>query len=274
MGSRVENLAEALTSAAGLRTVAAVCLSTIGGVDAASAQTNFSDTPLKPNEKTPPQTERLTVRGVRSLVSDKLPGGVHNTPQSVTVVPQALLKSQAVTRLQDALKNVPGITLNAGEGAARGDTVNLRGFSAFNDFFLDGIRDAAIYTRDSFNLEQVEVLKGPSAVLFGRGSTGGAINQVSKAPSLIENRSVTAEAGTNSLVRLTTDIDEAIGPNAALRLNALAERSEVTDRDNVLNRRWGIAPSLAFGINQPTSFVLSYLHQAEDNVPDVGIPLC
>ena len=74
------------------------------------------------------------------------------------------MTAQATTRLEDALKNVPGITLNAGEGAARGDTVNLRGFSAFNDFFLDGIRDAAVYTRDSFDLESVEVVKGPSAV--------------------------------------------------------------------------------------------------------------
>ena len=115
-------------------------------------------------------------------------------------------------------------------------------------------------------------LKGPSAVLFGRGSTGGAINQVSKAPSLTENRTITFEAGTNDLGRITADIDEPIGPNAAFRLNAMAERSEITDRDDVLNRRWGVAPSLAFGINQPTSLVLSYLHQSEDNVPDVGIP--
>jgi catecholate siderophore receptor len=263
MGTRMVQVAKSAT---------ALCLTSAGGLGAALAQTTFSDEPLKAGETPKRQSETLTVHGVRSLVSDKLPGGIHNTPQTVTVVPQGLIKSQAITRLQDALKNVPGITLNAGEGAARGDTVNLRGFPAFNDFFLDGIRDAAIYTRDSFNLEQVEVLKGPSAVLFGRGSTGGAINQVSKAPSLDENRSLTAEAGTNSLARLTTDIDEPIGPNAAFRLNAMAERSEVTDRDDVLNRRWGVAPSLAFGINQPTSLILSYLHQSEDDVPDVGIP--
>jgi catecholate siderophore receptor len=111
------------------------------------------------------------------------------------------MADQANTRLEDALKNVPGITLNAGEGAARGDTVNLRGFSAFNDFFLDGIRDAAVYTRDSFDLDSVEVLKGPSAVLFGRGSTGGAINQVTKAPLLTPFDTVTTQGGTAALKR-------------------------------------------------------------------------
>src|SRR6185437_16608304 len=126
----------------------------------------------------------VTVSGVRTLLHDKLAQSEQNAPQSITVVTGRLMASQGTTSLEDALRNVPGITLNAGEGAARGDTVNLRGFSAFNDFFLDGVRDAAVYTRDDFDVESVEVLKGPSAVLFGRGSTGGAINQVSKAPVL------------------------------------------------------------------------------------------
>jgi len=151
--------------------------------------------------------EQVVVKGVRPLLDDKLAGDLQDTPQSVTVVSGELMQAQATTRLEDALKNVPGITLNAGEGAARGDTVNLRGFSAFNDFFLDGIRDAAVYTRDSFNLESVEVVKGPSATLFGRGSTGGAINQVSKAPTLTALDAVTADFGTNHEYRATADID-------------------------------------------------------------------
>ena len=122
-------------------------------------------------------------------------------------MPEQLIKDQAITRLEEALKNVPGVTLNAGEGAARGDTINIRGFSAFNDFFLYGIRDAAIYVRDPFNLESIEVLKGPSATLFGRGSTGGAVNQVSKAPQLEAFRSLVADVGTNDEYRGTLDID-------------------------------------------------------------------
>jgi catecholate siderophore receptor len=215
--------------------------------------------------------EQVVVTGVGSLVQNKLPDP-QNTPQSITIVNANLLATQATTRLEDALKNVPGITLNAGEGAARGDTVNLRGFSAFNDFFLDGVRDAAVYTRDSFNLESVEVVKGPSAVLFGRGSTGGAINQVSKAPTLTPLQSVSAQFGTNDAYRATSDFDVPLNSSAALRLNAMGESSQVADRDEVRNRRWGVAPALALGIGQDNALTVAYLHQQEDNVPDSGVP--
>jgi catecholate siderophore receptor len=216
--------------------------------------------------------DQVTVNGVRSLLHDKLPGDVENTPQSITLVPPKLIEEQSVIRLQDALKNVPGITLNAGEGGARGDTVNLRGFSAFNDFFLDGVRDAAVYTRDAFDLETLEVFKGPSAILFGRGSTGGAINQVSKAPTLNGFESATLNVGTNHLYRATADVDVPLGASAAFRFNVMDESSDVAGRDYVQNRRWGLAPSLAFGIGESTSVVLTFLHQQEGNVPDSGVP--
>ena len=218
------------------------------------------------------EPEEIIVTGTRSVVKEKLGGNVEDVPQSINVITAKTLSEQAVTNLQDALKNVPGITLNAGEGAARGDTVNLRGFPAFNDFFLDGIRDAGIYTRDSFDLETLEVLKGPSAILFGRGSTGGVINQVTKAPVLAGFEDATLQFGTNSQIRATGDVDMAIGPAAAIRFNGMAERSEVSDRDNVLNRRWGIAPSLALGIGEDDSLNVSYLHQQENDRPDVGVP--
>src|SRR5579859_1682157 len=216
--------------------------------------------------------DEIQVTGVRSLTSDKIPDGVLNAAQTIDVIPQRVLEQQATTRLEDALKNVPGITLNAGEGAARGDTVNLRGFPAFNDFFLDGIRDAAIYTRDSFDLESVEVLKGPSAILFGRGSTGGVINQVSKAPTLSPLKSGTLQFGTNNDVRGTIDVDQPLSDTAAIRLNSMDERSEVADRDHVRNERWGFAPSIALGIGTDTQFTANYVHQEENNIPDVGIP--
>jgi catecholate siderophore receptor len=217
------------------------------------------------------ELDELTVRGIRPLIDDKLPD-LQNTPQSVTVVTSELMSAQADTRLEEALKNVPGITLNAGEGGARGDTVNLRGFSAFNDFFLDGIRDAAVYTRDIFNLESVEVVKGPSATLFGRGSTGGAINQVSKAPTLTALDSVTADFGTNHEYRATTDINVPLSATAAFRFNAMGESSEVADRDYVDNQRWGVAPSLSLGIGEADSLIVAYIHQQENNLPDSGVP--
>jgi catecholate siderophore receptor len=217
-------------------------------------------------------TDQILVTGVRSLTSDKIPDGTFNAAQTIDVISRQVLDQQATSRLQDALRNVPGITLNAGEGAARGDTVNLRGFPAFNDFFLDGIRDAAVYTRDSFDLESIEVLKGPSAVLFGRGSTGGAINQVSKAPTLAPLYSATLVGGTNDEIRGTADVDVPISENAAVRLNAMGERSKVVDRDEVFNHRWGIAPTIAVGIGGPDTLTASFLHQEENGRPDTGIP--
>src|ERR1700689_3250754 len=205
----------------------AVCASSMLGMSSAEAD------PALPDQTAADEGDRnlreVTVTGVRPLLTDKLPQDLQDTPQSITVVSEQLISAQGSTRLEDALKNVPGIPLNAGEGAARGDTVNLRGFSAFNDFFLDGIRDAAVYTRDSFDLDSVEVVKGPSAILFGRGSTGGAINQVSKAPTPTPFASVLADVGTNDEYRVTTDLDVPVSSSAAFRFNAMGESSEVAD---------------------------------------------
>jgi catecholate siderophore receptor len=216
--------------------------------------------------------QQVTVTGVRPLVHDKLAEDELDTPQSITVVNQELMTAQSATRLEDALQNVPGITLNAGEGAARGDTVNLRGFSAFNDFFLDGVRDAAVYTRDSFDLQSLEVLKGPSAVLFGRGSTGGAINQVSKAPLDVPLDEVSSEFASNELYRATADLNAPLEPGAALRLNLMGESSQVAERDDVRNRRVGVAPALQLNLSEQDRVTLVYLHQQEDDVLDTGIP--
>ena len=238
----------------------------------ALAQTATGNQRLDDDGDEDSNSAQIVVVGLRSLASDKIPEGAAHAPQSITVVNHKTLEQQATSRLQDALKNVPGITLNAGEGAARGDTVNLRGFPAFNDFFLDGIRDAAIYSRDSFNTEMVEVFKGPSAILFGRGSTGGAINQVSKAPTLAPIYAATMVGGTNGEVRATADIDQPIGDSAAIRINAMGENSGVAERNLVRNRRWGVAPSISVGIGGANTLTMAYLHQEQNDTPDVGIP--
>lgn len=241
----------------------------VGSMAAASA-VQAADAPADVGGADTP--EEVTVTGLRPLLGDKTPEKIQNTPQSVNVVPEKLLQAQAVTRLEDALRNVPGVTLNAGEGAARGDTINIRGFSAFNDFFLDGIRDAAVYVRDPFDLEAIEVLKGPSATLFGRGSTGGAVNQVSKAPGLDPFGVINADYGTNNEYRGTLDLNQPIGPNAAIRLNALGESSGVAERDFVRSHHWGVAPEISYGIGEATTATLAYLHLSENDRPDVGVP--
>ena len=203
----------------------------------------------------------------------RLPEPVRLIPQSITVIPQELMQEQAVTSFRDALRNVTGISLAAGEGGgAQGDNLTLRGFSARNDYFLDGIRDQGSYTRDVFNIESIEVLKGPSAVLFGRGSTGGAINQISKTPRLEPLYTGTVSLGTGQLYRGTADIDQPLSKTMAIRVNLLAHSQNFVDRDVAQAQRFGFAPSIAFGLGTPTQLTLSYLVQTEDNVPDYGIP--
>ncbi len=197
---------------------------------------------------------------------------VLNTPQSINVLTHQLLQQQAVTTLQEALKNVPGVTLNSGEGGSHGDTINLRGFPAADDFFLDGLRDTGFYTRDPFNLDAIEVFKGPASTLFGRGSTGGVVNQVSKVPTVHNFAQGLLTLGTNDEQRGTIDANYAISDTAALRINAMAQHAAVTDRDFVTNNRWGFAPTLALGIGTANRLTVSWFHQDEDNVPDYGIP--
>src|SRR4029079_2191667 len=119
-----------------------------------------------------------------SISIEKFSEPLIDTPQRVTVVPQFVMQEQAVSTLRDTLRNVPGISLAGGEAGAQGDNLTVRGFTALNDIFLDGVRDFGSYYRDSFNYEQVEALEGPAGIQFGRGSTGGVINQESKIPGM------------------------------------------------------------------------------------------
>lgn len=138
---------------------------------------------------------------------NRLPADLRDAPQSVTVINQAVMQSQGATSLASALRNVPGLTIGGAEGGQIGTNINLNGFSARTDIYLDGARDRAQYYRDTFALESVEVLMGPSSMLFGRGSTGGVINQVTKKPSLTPAGEVSVSASTTGLVRSTIDIN-------------------------------------------------------------------
>jgi catecholate siderophore receptor len=204
----------------------------------------------------------------------KLTQPLRDTPQSVTVVTRQVLDDQAVTTLRDALRNVSGISLAAGEGGAQGDNLALRGFSARSDIYLDGMRDSGSYYRDPFDQDQVEVLKGASSMLFGRGSAGGIVNQVTKTPTATAAMSGTAAAGSDLTVRVTGDINQPLTADGsvAARLNVMGHRQDIAGRDVAQNRRYGVAPSLAWGLGTATRLTLSYFHQTEDNVSDYGIP--
>ncbi len=197
---------------------------------------------------------------------------LQNVAQQITVVPQALLEDQGAATLQDALRNVTGIGISAGEGGAQGDNFTLRGYDAKSDIYIDGVRDSASYFRDAFNLESVEVTKGASATYFGRGTTGGAINQVSKRPQLSPIMSGIASVGTGRFLRLTGDVNVPFSETAAARVNFMLQDAEVVDRDEIESNRRGLAPSIAFGIGTTTQLTLSYLYLEEDNIPDYGLP--
>ncbi|MDX1500416.1 MAG: TonB-dependent receptor, partial [Woeseiaceae bacterium] len=202
----------------------------------------------------------------------KLTEPLLNTPQSIATLSAELLRERGVDSLNAALRTVPGITLGAGEFSWQGNNPSIRGFSSRNDMFLDGIRDFGSYPRDPFNLQSIEVLMGPSSMLFGRGSTGGVINQVSKTPTREARTALNVNIGSASTLRGTVDANRPLGEAAALRVNLMAHRAEVADRDAVETEKYGFATSLALGLGSATRLTLSYMHQAADNVPDYGLP--
>jgi catecholate siderophore receptor len=192
--------------------------------------------------------------------------------QSVDTIDKKELAEQHLTLLQDALRNVPGVTLNSGEGGAHGDSVNLRGLSIPDSFFLDGVRDIGQYQRDTFNSDAISVLLGPASAVFGRGSTAGVINSISKQPQLTPLAALSVSAGQANYWRGTGDFNLPLSDTAAARLTVMDQRNGVVDRDQVLYRRYGVAPTLAFGIDTPTRLTLSYFKEEENNIPDYGIP--
>ena len=197
---------------------------------------------------------------------------MQDTPQAVTVVTGETMKQQAITTLGDALRNVPGITIAIGEGGTlAGDQFKIRGFDAKDDVYLDGLRDFAAYTRDSFDYEEVQVLKGPSGLMFGRGTGGGAINTVSKTPILGERYTLGAEGGNGDHIRATADLNYQFSDTGAVRLNLMYTDTGVVDRDLVHSTRFGIAPSVALGLGTDTTFTLGLIHQQTAARPDYGV---
>ena len=207
------------------------------------------------------------------MTSRKFTEPLRDIPQTITVVPASVIQAQGATTLRDVLRNVTGISIQAGEGGVpAGDNLSIRGFSARTDFFIDGVRDVGGYTRDPFNVEQVEVVKGPSSSIAGRGSTGGVINLATKAPHAGATRGVSLGLGSSDYKRGTVDINQPIAGSAAFRLNAMWNDADTPGRDAVTSQRWAVAPSLALGVGTPTRVTVDYTHLAQDNLPDYGIP--
>ncbi|NDV14165.1 TonB-dependent receptor [Crenobacter caeni] len=229
-----------------------------------------ADTRLQAVEVVGEQAQRGTLATGASTIG-KTWQQLRDIPQSVTVVNQQLIEDQGADSLKDALKNVSGLTFAAGEGGRTGDQIVMRGFATTTDLFVDGARDIGQYTRDLFNTEKVEVLKGPSSMLFGRGSTGGVINLVSKQPYAGNKQEAELTIGTEDKRRVSADINYAETDDVALRLNVMAEKKN-NGRTVHDDERYGFAPSVAIGLDGPTSLTLSYLHLTEHNNTDYGVP--
>lgn len=206
--------------------------------------------------------------------SPKLTQPLVDTPQTVSVIKKEVIQEQGATSIVEALRNTPGITLQLGENGSTsaGDTFQMRGFSAQGSLFVDGIRDLGAITRDAFNIEQIEVAKGPAGADIGRGAAGGYINLVSKLPTREEMIAATASYNTGNNKRVTADINRNFGSSGAFRLNAMAQDGGQPGRKVIDNQSHAIAPSIAWGLGTPTRFYLFSQHVRQDNTPDGGIP--
>ncbi|HEY4029608.1 MAG TPA: TonB-dependent siderophore receptor [Caulobacteraceae bacterium] len=202
----------------------------------------------------------------------KLPAALKDTPQSVTVLNHNLLQAQGVSSLSEALKNVPGITIGGAEGGQIGNNINLNGFTARTDIYMDGFRDRGQYYRDTFALDSVEVLMGPSSMLFGRGSTGGAINQVSKKAGLMPSTSVALSDTTNGLARGVADLDAPLSDKSAFRISVMGQEGAASTRRKTTVEDYGVAPTYSWGIGADTQVNVLGLIQHNNDRPDYGQP--
>lgn len=235
--------------------------------------TLFSPLAYADDAELPPVTVRATstadpVHGSGS-VATKLDVPLRDVPQAVQVVGKELIREQGALEMKEVLRNVSGVATAQGEG--RRDQFYIRGFDAMRDTLVDGMRDDSLYFRDLGNVERIEVLKGPAAALYGRGSAGGVINRVTKKPVAKTLREAMLTVGSYDLRRLDVDLGGALGSEASFRLTGAYEASD-SYRDVVHSERSVLAPSIAWTAGKDTSFLLQteFLHQRR--TPDRGIP--
>jgi len=225
---------------------------------------------------------KVTAKTENDFKADKASSAKYTQPlvdttQTITVIKRELIDQQGALTLTEALRNTPGVGaffLGENGSTSTGDTIYMRGFDTSSSIYVDGVRDLGSISRDLFNIEQIDVLKGPAGTDSGRGSPTGSVNLVSKQAHLDDAILGSATIGSASQKRIALDWNKAISAEqgSAFRLNIFDQDSGVVGRNEVKNKRWGVAPSFAFGLKSPTRFYLNYLHVQQDNVPDGGVP--
>jgi catecholate siderophore receptor len=207
------------------------------------------------------------------LSSSKFPEPIVNTPRSVTVLTKELLEDKDATSLKEVARTTPGITLGTGEGGnAFGDRFFIRGFDARNDVFVDGIRDPAVSVRENFFTEQIEILKGPAATIDGRGTTGGALNIVTKQAANTNFYNTETTIAGDGTRRVTLDVNQVINPTLAVRVDGVWQNAGVAGRNYTTDNRDGGMAAVKWTPNDSFTVTANYVHTNLWSLPDFGVP--
>ena len=223
----------------------------------------------------PSPTARSSTKATKTdrAANPKLTQPLLDTPRSIVVIPRQLIEDTGSTTLAEALRTVPGITFGAAEGGNPiGDRPFIRGFDSQGSTFLDGVRDIGAQSRETFAIDEIQIVRGSDSTLGGRGTAGGSINIVSKLPRDEDFIRADASYGNADYKRVTGDLNYRIAPNVAVRIAAMAHDQGFAGRDEVKAKRWGVAPSITIGIGTPTRLTVGYYHLDGDELPDSGIP--
>lgn len=215
------------------------------------------------------ETATSAYQAKTATTATKINAPLKDVPQTVDVISEQLLRDRAAGSMQDALRTVPGVGLSTGDGQR--DQVTIRGFTAISDQFIDGVRDDALYFRDLSNVERIEVIKGPASVLYGRGSSGGMINRITKKPgeSLSE---ITVQAGSFNQRRMEGDVARVLNDGAlSYRITGAVEKADSYRNQQFVDRQ-ALAPSLLMKLSSDTEFLLQTEYLADRRVTDFGIP--
>lgn len=268
----------------------AAALTTLIIAHGLAAGAHAESTPAKASELKKEDVVKLDAMTVvdstaKSLSSPKFTQPLLDTPQTIVVIPSEVYLQQGAATLSDVMRNTAGITFAAGEGgnanATSGDSFYMRGFDSSNNIFVDGVRDVGAYSRDVYNLEQVEVAKGPAGADIGRGGASGYVNVSTKVPRMEQFVGGLASFGFDEKtdghrLRTTADINQPLTQSpvkgTAVRFNALWQDSDVIGREIARNQSWAVAPSLALGLGTDTRAFFGYQHIEQDNLPDYGLP--
>jgi len=204
-----------------------------------------------------------------SMTATKTMTPLRDVPQSITVVTRGMISDQSMQSMADVVRYVPGVGMGQGEGNR--DTPILRGNSTTADFFVDGIRDDVQYFRDLYNVERIEALKGPNAMIFGRGGAGGVINRAMRQADWNTAREITVQTGSHNNRRMSLDLDQPVNGRFAARLTAMYENSDAY-RNAVGIERYGFNPSFAYSLGTSTALRVNFERFHDDRTADRGIP--